>query len=320
MQEMNKFFTRENVQEMLRVWPLAVSTDEGDLKTLHEWCCAGAQMWQDRERLRWPDYLWLDFEYDFHIEPMEMSPCQVIVDHPRANSATRIYRAVTGELRNAIPPSGTYRVAHRVMCIIEVKVIDADVLRKLRSYKPTRPWPTFVQSKLNHFFAGLRDADQQIAGGKRLLGFKEARGVVILLNEGSQELPARIACAHVGELIRELPNVHAVLYLSNAQNGKPELIFICKDENDRQLRRFLIQAEMMVRSMKLEGTKLVNRSGIQPELVARIEMDARSRAMCRTWSTGWRRADDPRPIPSISMTTAFVPREHFQSGLVKRVA
>ncbi|MDQ6626066.1 MAG: hypothetical protein M3Y69_08005, partial [Verrucomicrobiota bacterium] len=44
-------------------WPQAVSMDDGDLRALHDMASAGAQKW--KERLPWPDHLWLDLDGDF---------------------------------------------------------------------------------------------------------------------------------------------------------------------------------------------------------------------------------------------------------------
>lgn len=120
--------------------------------------------------------------------------------------------------------------------------------------------------------------------------------------------------AYLAEAINRFPNLGCIVYLADRDNAPQPPAFAMKND-DPQLNRFSTQILMMLRSFDYHGSLPVSRSGEQPQLLARIEMDSRSRAMYRSWSTGWRIADDPRPAPSVSVTVSFVPREQFVSGL-----
>ena len=311
-----KAFTRSNVVEVLRQWPQAVSMDEGDLHVLHDMADAGANMW--RESLPWPDYLWLDFEGDLPttaatagvqthnlIDPSGRAP-------PASFSAMKL---VVGD--SQLPPSGSFQISGRTLVLMELKVIDTNFVPKLFSYKPVIPWADFVRIKFDQWFGDrLRDADRQIAGGRRLLPLGAAHGVAILVNEHSANLPIDLVMAYLAGAINHFENLDCIVYLADRDNMPQSPAFAMKN-NDPQLNRFSTQMLMMLRSFDYHGSVPASRSGKQPQLLARIEMDARSRAMYRSWAAGWRQAHDPSPVPNVSMSISFVPREQFVSGLPK---
>src|SRR5207249_11000566 len=154
----------------------------------------------------------------------------------------------------------------------------------------------------------------QVAGGRRLLPFGDALGVAIIVNEGSANLRHDVVLAYLTRAIHRFAHLDALLYLVD-RGDKPQALSLVVKRNDPRLKPFSTQILMMLNSFNYEGPLPVSRCGLQPQLVARIEMDARSRAMYRSWATGWCRADDPTPIPSPSMTISFVRLEEFVSGL-----
>jgi hypothetical protein len=308
-------FTRSNVAEVLRQWPQAVSMDEGDLRVLHDMANAGAQLW--RERLPWPDYLWLDLN------------CEIPVTTRAANSQSPSLPDPTGRGPHAsfpatecsvcepeLPPSGSFQISERITGIIELKVIDTDLMSKLSDFEPQLPWPEFVRLKFKWFGKRLRDADKQLAGGKRLLPLPDARGIVMFVNECSPNLPVDSVMAYFAEAIKNLANVDCIVYLSGRDDSRAVPQLAVKG-NDAQLSRFAAQLLMMFQAFDYSQATPVSRCGVQPQLLARIEMDARSRAIYRSWAAGWRQADDLSPVPSVSMSISFVPREQFVSGLPK---
>jgi hypothetical protein len=314
---MKSRFTGVKIIEIFRQWPQAVSTDDGDLRVLHDMANAGAQSW--RERLLWPDYLWLDFEGELPNEAVA-TPCKEtykIID-PTGRGRDAAFSTIKEFInKSQLPASGKFRISNRVSCIIELKIIETDLVQKLSTYNRSMQWSDFVQMKFDHWFRNrLREADSQIAGGKQLLPFQDACGIVVIVNERSLSLPTNLAVGYLTRAIDQFPNVDAVLYLADRgeKTYAPALV-LKHNDNDSRLRRFSTQISMMLSSFNYEGDLPVHRSGPQPELIARIEMDQRSRAMYRSWATGWRQVDDPTPIPSPSMAISFVPREQFISGL-----
>ena len=119
--------------------------------------------------------------------------------------------------------------------------------------------------------------------------------------------------AYLSELIETLPNIDAVVYLSDSPEKK--VPFVIKKKNDSAMESFASQFMGMLAGFDYTGATPIIQSGPQPELVVRIEMDASSRAMYRSWATGWRAANDPRPRPTPSMKLTLVRREEFTSGL-----
>lgn len=312
---MKRRFTRANVLEVFRQWPQAVSTDEGDLRALHDMANAGAQIWG--KRLPWPDYLWLDFENELpNATPTQTRKEIYSVADPTGRGPDATFSAIKQSIdKSQLPPSGKLQITNRVICMLELKLIDADLVPKLSAYKPQMQWSNFLQMKFDQWFGNrLRDADTQIAGGKRLLPFGDACGVAIIVNEHSPNLPRDIVLAYLTRAIHRFSNLDGILYLADI-GEKPYAPALILKRDDLRLRRFSTQVLMMLNSFHYEAALPVSRSGRQPELVARIEMDERSRAMYRSWATGWRTAGDQSPVPSPSMTISFVRREEFMSGL-----
>jgi hypothetical protein len=311
---MKKRFTKANVLEVLRQWPQAVSTDAGDLRVLHDMANAGAQMWG--QRLPWPDYLWVDFDDELpSVTPVRSGIETYNVIDPTGNGPHATFSAHKQVLdESLLPPSGKFRIGQRVICMLELKVIDANLVPKLAAYRPGMPWPDFLHMKLDESFGRrLREADQQIAGGKRLLPFGDACGVTIIVS-GSTNLPDNIVLGFLSRAIHGFSNIDAVLYLSDT-GGKPYAPAFVVKGDDPRIKRFQTQVSMMLSSFTYGGGLPISRVGPQPELVVRIEMDQRSRAMYRSWATGWRANDDQTPVPSPSMTIGFVRAEEFVSGL-----
>jgi len=317
---MKRHFTRANVLEVLRQWPQAVGMDEGDLRVLHDMANAGAQLWN--QRLPWPDYLWLDFEGELPDGTPAHARRKVYnVADPTGSGPDATFSAIKHSIDKAqLPPSGRFQIANRVICMLELKVIDADLVPKLSAYKPQIQWSDFLQVKFDQWFGDrLRDADTQIAGGKRLLPFGDACGVAVIVNERSPNLPSNIVLAYLTSAVHRFSNLEAILYLADVGDKPSAPAFVVKG-NDPRLKRFSTQVLMMLNSFHYEEELPISSSGPQPELVARIEMDERSRAMYRSWATGWRITHDQTPLPSPSMTISFVPREQFVSGLPRTCA
>jgi hypothetical protein len=313
---MKRRFTGANVLETLRQWPQAVSADEGDLRVLHDMANAGAQIWS--QKLPWPDYLWLDFENklpECAVANTRKEVYQIQAPTRTAPDATFSLTQRSSD-RSEFPPSGTYSVTNRVIAMLEVKVINADLVTKLTSYRPTIPWPRFLRLKLDQWFGDrLREADKQIAGGKRLLPFTDARGIAVIVNEASPQLRSELVMGYLADAISTYRNLHGVLYLSDAITKPHKVALIVKDQNDQTLTRFLTQALMMFGGFNYDGDLPVSRAGPHPQLVTRIEMDQQNRSMYRSWATGWRRADDKTPVPAPAARITFVRREEFVSGL-----
>lgn len=183
---MKKRFTRKSITEVLRQWPQAVSADEGDLRVLHDMANAGANMW--RERLPWPDYLWLDFNGDLPTAAATAAAQRHNLVDPSGQGPHATFSTTKIAIGDSqLPPSGSFRISERTLGILELKVIDTNFMPKLSSYKPVIPWPDFVRMKFDQWFGNrLRDADAQIAGGKRLLPLADACGIAVIVNELSE--------------------------------------------------------------------------------------------------------------------------------------
>jgi hypothetical protein len=301
--------------ELFKQWPQAINADEGDLRILHDMANAGAQLWG--QTLPWPDYLWLDLDESFQERRITKARNEVyFVENPARKTQAATFAVEALSMGSAeLPPSGQFALTNRVIAMIEVKVLEANITTKLSSYKPTIPWEQFLRLKLDHRFGEiLRDADKQIAAGKRLLPFPDARGVVFLVNEGSRDLENKVAIAYLARALKGYPNLDAIVYCVDKPGGYT-FARIVRNRDDSVLNRFLTQALMMVSGFTYESGLPVHRNGPQPSLVARIEMDQRSRSMYRSWCTGWRAANDPTPIAAPSMTISFISREQFVSGL-----
>jgi hypothetical protein len=308
-------FTRKNVLELFRQWPQAVSADEGDLRVLHDMANSGAQLWKDS--LPWPDYLWLDLDEKFREQTITKTRNEVyFIENPARKTQAATFAVEALSMGSAeLPPSGQFALTNRVIALVEVKVVEANIATKLGSYKPGIPWDEFIRLKLDHRLGEiLRDADNQIAGGKRLLPLPDARGVLFLVNEGSRDLESKVAIGYLARALKSYPNLNAIAYCVDKPTGYT-FARIVRDRDDPVLNRFLTQALMMASGFTYDNGLPVHRNGPQPNLVARIEMDKRSRSIYRSWCSGWRRVGDPTPAPSPSMTISFVRREEFISGL-----
>jgi len=304
--------------EFLRAWPQAVSTDDGDLRALHDMANSGAHLWG--ERLSWPDYLWLDLDIDVvpsgAAQPLTVETYNLM--DPTGSGPAKTFSSMKQSIApSELPLSGQYQISNRVIGMIEMKVIDTDFAPKLAKYRPGIAWNNFVELKFDQWFGKrLKAADHQIAAGKRLLPFSNARGIALIVNERSVRLPEDIVMAYLSDAIHRFQHLDCVVYLADRADGRYAPRLAVK-QNDPVLSRFAMQMTMMVSSFDYTGPVPINRSGQQPELLARIEMDARSRQMYRSWTSGWREANDPRPVPSPSMNVTFVRREEFMSGLSK---
>jgi hypothetical protein len=308
-------FTRKNVLELFRQWPQAVNADEGDLRVLHDMANAGAQLW--RESLPWPDYLWLDFDEKFRERTITKARNEVyFIENPASKTQAATFAVEALSMGSAeLPPSGQFALTNSVIAMVELRVLEANIATKLSSYKPAIPWDEFIRLKLDHRFREiLRDADNQIAGGKRLLPFPNARGVLLLVNEGSRDLESKVAIGYLARALKGCPNLNAIVYCVDKPGGYT-FARIVRERDDTVLNRFLTQALMMVSGFTYDSGLPVHRIGPQPNLVARIEMDKRSRSIYRSWCSGWRVVGDPTPAPSPSMAVSFVRREEFVSGL-----
>ena len=314
---MKRRFTRQNIDEVFRQWPQAVSADEGDLRTIHDMANAGARLWG--ETLAWPDYLWLDFDDSFQERKMVRERKEVYcIENPAKKTEAATFAVEALSMGEELPPSGQFALANRVIALVEVKVLEANVTTKLSSYRPVIPWARFLQLKLHHRFGELlRDADRQIAAGKRLLPFADARGVVFLVNEGSRDLENKLAIGFLARALKNCPNLNAIIYCVAKPDGYT-FARIVRDQNDLAVNRFLTQARMMVSGFSYGAGLPVHRNGPQPRLIARIEMDKRSRSIYRSWSSGWRAIDDPTPIAPPTMSISFLPADEFVSGLPPR--
>jgi hypothetical protein len=311
-------FTRTNVAAVFDQWPQAVSADDGDLRVLHDMANSGAQIWG--EGLPWPDYLWLDFEGDLpNRDKSEIRNEVYDIEDPSGGAKAARFSVVAETLdKSHLPPSGTFRVTNRPIAMIELKVIDADLVAKLKGYRSQTPWPQFIRMKLQQWFdKRLQEANEQVAGGKRLIGFSEARGISVVVNEGSPALKPELVMGYLATAIKKYPHLDGILYLSDSLDPRRSFAFIVKDEHDQTLNRISTQLFMMLVNFTYESDIPISRSGPQPKLLARIEMDERSRKMYRTWATGWRRTDDPTPIPQATMTMSFARQEDFVPGLPK---
>lgn len=291
-------FTDSNVRRILAGWPQAVSADGGDFRMLHDMANAGAQGWG--EKLQWPDYFWSPLN-----EPVGSNDLGRVVRHgvaiapPPGGTGPDADLGVINKARIEAPrPPETASISGRLDCVVELKAIQADHVPKLRGYPPGLPWPKYLHSRLGRIFLGrIREADDQIRDGKRLTGLVDARGVTVVVNEGSPSLTPEMAYAYLARVIQGLPNTDVIVYLADRPKGQRQRPFIFKNPNDDRAQRFSSEFLMMVNQVDWKTGEPRFPCGPYPRLVARIEMDERSRAMYRAWSTGWRDENDRTPIP-----------------------
>jgi hypothetical protein len=305
--------TQENIASILNDWPQAISADDGDLRVLHDMANAGAGEWG--ETLFWPDYLWLAL--DRPASPVGPDDVQQMRVHIRSPIPSEL-DAKFGEVNTCLirPDSGRFPLSERIECLIEVKAIYVDHVPKLRRFKPDVPWPAFLGTKLRHIFGKrLAHADQQIRDGRRLLGLGEARGVSIVVNEGSPSLAPEMVHAFLASEIHRFQHTNAIVYLADRPERPNYAVIVVKDNEDTVLQRFADEFLMMLTNVEWVSDRPTIKGGPYPRLGVRIEMDERSRAMCRTWSTGWRVVDDATPVPAPTLKMQLVYADEFRSGL-----
>ena len=298
---MKRRFTKANISKILEIWPQAIKADDGDLRVLHDLANAGAQLWG--ESLFWPDYLWLGLD-----RPMCLSDdgiverFGVLVQSPQALGPAADLGTIKRRTLYTVG-GGRYPLADRIDCILELKAISANHVPKLRNFKPNIPWPEYLGKKLQHiFWRPLEHGDKQIRDCRRIIGLNDARGVTVLVNDGSSSLTPEMVHAFLAKTIQTLPHTDAVVYLSD-RPAKSEIATVQKNSKDKVLSRFKEEFSMMLQSVDWNNRNLTVRGGPYPRLTIRIEMDDRTRAMYRNWSTGWRGDDDPThcPMPILHM-------------------
>jgi len=169
-----------------------------------------------------------------------------------------------------------------------------------------------VDLRLHNVFSRVWDADGQLRDGRKVLG--KALGVTIVVNEGSAKLPVEMAHAALGKALQELPHTDAIVYLADG-SPKPHFAVIHKRGDDEGVTRFQEEFSKMLDAVDWTASGPTVRGGPYPRLTVRIDMDHRSLAMYRTWSTGWRAADDPSPLPTPNIRFSTVRLEDFESGL-----
>lgn len=311
---MRRRLTQANIARVLEGWPQAINADDSDLRVLHDMANAGAQRWG--ESLHWPDYLWLGLERPAPLSN-DAAVERVGVRVPAPNGLGP--DADLGVLSRApfrATGTGLHPVAGRIDCILELKAITVDHVPRLQNFSPRMPWPKYLEKKLRDVFGGrLETGDRQIRDFRRVLGFPAARGVTLIVNEGSPSLNPDMVVAFLGRTTRELQHTDAVVYLSDRPD-RPHASIISKLSGDDTLRRFKEEFFMMLHSVDWSADPPVVRGGPYPQLAIRIQMDEQSRSMYRTWSTGWRSTVDATPVPTPRPHVHIVRRDQYRSGLV----
>jgi hypothetical protein len=310
-------FTDENVRRILDGWPQAVSTDTGDLRLLHDIANQGAQAWGGK--LGWPDYAWLELDRVVGSRPHStLQNVWTLVEGP-PGSGPHADLGWVNRARIEVSDRGRYPIANRIECWLEVKAIKADHLPKFLRYEvgpdTKKSWQDFVDLRLQNVFSRVRDADGQLRDGRKVLG--KAVGVTIVVNEGSAKLPVEIAHAALGKALQELPNTDAIVYLADG-SPKSHFAVIQKRRDHEVVTRFQEEFSKMLDAVDWTASVPTVRGGPYPRLTMRIDMDDRSLEMCRTWSTGWRAADDPAPLPTPNIRFSVARLEDFESGLLPR--
>ncbi len=310
---MKRRLTRKNLESLFKQWPQAVSADAGDFRVLHDLANAGAQGWG--ESLNKPDYIWLGFESDCGNEGNGIATTRsVSVESPNGNGEQAALGTITEVSGDALPKAGNYTVSQNAECILEVKVLEANLAKKLSGFRPAIPWPRYLRKKLDHTFSKhLRQANKQIRDAKRVLGFVEAKGVVVFLNEGAPTIDRDLICAYLAKAIEPLEYIDAALYLADSIEKPAPVPLVTKGPTGISLKKFHREFMMMMSSFNWDAGKPVPR-GFEPiNLLAQISLDSRSFQMYKDWATGWRAADDPSPIPSPSLRIGYVPEADYRS-------
>jgi hypothetical protein len=305
--------TQAHLARILDDWPQAIKADDSDLRVLHDLANAGAQKWG--ESLFWPDYLWVGLDRPAPApDKSAVETFAVRVPAPNAlgpdanvGTVNRVTVRSTG--------SGRHTLSSRIDCILELKAITVDHVPKLRNFKPAIPWPVYLDQKLSHvFWKHLEHGDKQIRDFRRILGFPSARGVTIIVNEGSPSLSPEIVHACLPRMVQQLPNTDAVVYLSDTPT-RPHMATFSKKPQDETSARFDDEFVMMLRMVDWSTGVPCVRGGPYPQLAIRIEIDEQSRSMYRNWCTGWRVVDDPTPVPTPKPELQIVRRGEYRSGL-----
>ncbi|MDX8128179.1 hypothetical protein QLH52_12860 [Methylomonas sp. OY6] len=309
---MKRRFTKNNINYILKKWPQAVSADRGDFRVLHDLANSGAQMW--KESLRWPDYFWLGLESDIPKPNTSTKELILSIQDPSGQN----HHADMGALKYRVTPlavSGKYAVSNQIECFLEVKAIGANPVHKIKNYSPDIPWSKFLKTKLDHAFLDhLKHANTQIRDGKKIIGFKDARGIVVIVNEWAPSLNIDLACAYITQVIDKLEYIDAVIYLSDSPQKPNPVPLIVKNAQDSNLVKFHREFLIMLSSFSWENSSLSCKFDSK-ELVAEITMDSISKQMYGTWSAGWRDVDDPSPIPTPKCSISFVPADEYSSKL-----
>jgi len=88
-----------------------------------------------------------------------------------------------------------------------------------------------------------------------------------------------------------------------------------RDSRDAVVERFAEEFSILLENVVWDAENPTIKGGPYPQRDIRIEMDERSLAIYRTWSTGWRAVDDPSPIPVPTLKMQIANAEGFRSGL-----
>jgi hypothetical protein len=118
-------------------------------------------------------------------------------------------------------------------------------------------------------------------------------------------------------LLKYLPNTDAIVYLADG-SPKSHFAVIQKRRDHEVVTRFQEEFSKMLDAVDWTASGPTVRGGPYPRLTMRIDMDDRSLEMYRTWSTGWRAADDSSPLPTPNIRFSIVRLEDFESGLRPR--
>jgi len=206
---------------MLRLWPQAVSLDEADLKCLRELCDLRRKGTSVRP-LRWADYLWLDLVDPPAVEAVsETKSVAHMTDTRGDGSSLTFWSDSISALR---PITGSHAIAERVAAVVEVKTIETDLQSKLeKAYIRGGQWKDQAKKILaSHLQEKLRSAQTQIRDTKRLLGYEDALGIVILIAEKAGRIPREVVSGYITQSMASLDFVDAVAHLPNDENGRAQ--------------------------------------------------------------------------------------------------
>ena len=197
-------FSETTVKEMLRIWPQAVSLDEADLSRFHQLCCAGQQI---TSQPKWADYLWLDLADVTSSEPSPRSREDLFLTDTRGDGSGVTFWAI---MDTVPPPSpGWCDIAierDHITGVIELKSVNADLSARLQAaHTVGRPWSkAALRAFASHHQERLREAQKQIRDTQRLLGCKDALGVVILIDTKPTGIPLTAPISYIGQQYKSL--------------------------------------------------------------------------------------------------------------------